>query len=77
MLHVPPVSKVIVPFATLHTPGVWLVSVTASPELAMAITAKGLLPKVWLAIEAKLMVCGVTPAASRVKGENEVVMPQT
>ncbi len=44
---------------TVHTAGVLLAKVTASPEVALATSVGGVLPRVCAPGEAKVMVCGV------------------
>ena len=56
-MQVPAASRVSVLPLTVQTPVVFEVNVTASVELAKALSADGVTPMVWLAGCVKVMVC--------------------
>lgn len=63
---------------TVHTAGVLLVKVTTSPELALATSAGGVLPRVWAPGETNVIVCGVAATAnefSTAAAAPKVVLP--
>jgi hypothetical protein len=67
MVHVPTATSVKVVPLTVQTSGVVEAKETARPELAVADSAGGAMPRVWLPGDIKLMVCAVRAAADTVK----------
>ena len=61
MEQLPTATSVSVLPLTVQTLGVVEAKLTASPELAVAASAGGVVPSVWLPGEAKLMVCAPAP----------------
>ena len=61
IVHVPAATSVTVDPATVQTPGVVEAKLTAKPEEAVALTAKGAVPKDWFTREPKLIVWIVNP----------------
>ena len=61
MLQLPTATSVSVLPLTVQTLGVVEAKLTARPELALATSAGGVVPSVWLPGEAKLMVCAAAP----------------
>ena len=57
MMQVPGATRVSVLPLTVHTDDVLEVNCTAKPEVAVAESAEGVLPKVWSPGEVKLMLC--------------------
>ena len=67
MLQLPTATNVSVLPLTVHTLGVVEAKLTARPELALATSAGGMVPRVWLPGEAKVMVCATGVAAATLK----------
>ena len=61
MLQVPTATSVSVLPLTVQTLGVVDAKLTAKPELAVATSAGGVVPSVWLPGEVKLMLCAAAP----------------
>ena len=66
-VHVPTATSTSVLPLTVQTPGVAEANDTARPDVALATSAAGAVPRVWLPGEAKLIVCAVSGAAATVK----------
>jgi hypothetical protein len=64
--QVPTATSVSVVPATVHTPGVVDAKVTVKPEVALALSAAGAVPRVWLPGDVKVMLCA-SGAAKTVK----------
>ena len=72
MVQVPAANSVRVLPLTVHMPVVVEVKLTGRFELATAVSGGGVMPKVWLPGELKVMVCGVIGAAETVKVRDTV-----
>ena len=57
MEHVPPVTSVIAVPETVHMEALFEENATASPEVAVALRAGGVVPRVWVVRGPKVIVC--------------------
>jgi len=73
MMQVPATTRVNVLPLTVQMLGVVDAKLTGRPELAVAVSTGGAVPRVWLPGELKVMVCAVGGAAETVKDRETVV----
>ena len=72
MMQVPAATSVSVVPLTEQVLGVVELKLTGRPELALAISGGGAVPKVWLPSALKVMVCAVSGAAAIVMTRDTV-----
>ena len=72
MMQVPTATSVSVVPLTVQVLGVVDAKLTAKPELAVAASAGGAVPRVWLPGDVKVMVCAVNGAAAIVNTRDTV-----